>query len=630
MIGLATFVGKGYKERVEMPKKQKPKVLSLFTGIGGLDLGFERAGFDVIATVEWDKDCCDTLNLNKDKFFSKDTKIIQADITKIKPAEIYEGKIDFFIGGPPCQTFSAIGRRAGGASGRLDARGDLFKHYCRLLRHYSPRGFMFENVRGILSSNKGQDWKDILAEFESLGYNLKFRVLDTAGYGAAQHRERVILVGYKGDHEFFFPRPTHGPDSVNGKSLVTPREALVGVDHTEDIEMLYNKGGKYDHLLSDIPAGMNYLYYTEEMGHPQPKFAWRSKFSDFLYKADPELPVKTIVASMGRYSGPFHWEGRKMSTGEFLRLQGFPDDFVLSGGRTSKIKQIGNSVVPVFASSLAHAVKKSVFGECRDAVLLLADNELLSIDRRKSTKAKATRGKRTERLSDQTGIFDKEALEVKPLPTIRLENAMYSFSYRSPNSMELYRENKMRKEFNLHLTTVKETLLVNLDSTPSVRNDTVRIGLSLKSNSTGNFTKLLFETHWYDPERPYVIWDAINLAISSVSHYPSLHELYGHFTEPNPKFTIDTFELPKDASPITLLLNWMSEFQNTFVIQPMSILGSMGFDVDDERELLNTLRSKRIDLRTNLTNKRVGKGQFRVCYPYTMPIDRRSFVTVSK
>jgi DNA (cytosine-5)-methyltransferase 1 len=606
------------------------KVLSLFTGIGGLDLGFERAKFDIVATLEWDKDCCDTLNLNKEKFLNPTTKIIQADITKIQPEEIYDGDIDFFIGGPPCQTFSAIGRRAGGASGRLDARGDLFKHYCRLLKHYNPRGFMFENVRGILSSNKGQDWKDILAEFESLGYNLKYRVLDTAGYGAAQHRERVILVGYKGEHEFFFPRPTHGPDSIDERPFITPKEALKGVEHTEDVSTLYNLNGKYDHLLADIPPGMNYLFYTPEMGHPEPKFAWRSKFSDFLYKADPALPVKTIVASMGRYSGPFHWDSRKMSIGEFLRLQGFPDGFKLAGGRTSKIKQIGNSVVPVFSYQLALAVKKTVFSEeASEDILLLADNELLSIDGRKSVKAKATRGKRVKPATSQINIFESEKEELRPVPSVRLENATYSFTYKSPAIMEVTKGSSAKRDFVLKLETKKNTLLASLAGKQKA-NDDLRIEISLKSNALGSLEKLVLVSDWYSSDKPYVIWDAINIAVTSASYYPSIHELYGHFTEPNPKFTIDSFKLPKDGSPMTLLLNWMSDMQNTVGTQPLGILESMGFDTSDEVKLLDELRSKRVDLRTNLTNKRVDEGRFRICYPYTLPIDRKTFVTISR
>ncbi len=610
--------------------KKQLKVLSLFTGIGGLDIGFERAGFDIVATLEWDKDCCDTLNLNKQKFFNKNTKILQADITKIQPEEIYDGKIDFFIGGPPCQTFSAIGRRAGGAAGRLDSRGDLFQHYCRLLKHYNPAGFMFENVRGILSSNKGQDWKDILAEFESLGYNLKYRVLDTAGYGAAQHRERVILVGYKGENEFFFPRPSYGPDSIDEKPFVSAKKALRGVHHTEDVDGLYNKGGKYDHLLADVPPGMNYHFYTEEMGHPQPKFAWRSKFSDFLFKADPDQPVKTIVASMGRYSGPFHWSSRKMSIGELLRLQGFPDGYELAGGRTSKIKQIGNSVVPVFSGPLAKAVKKTVFGEkIEDDLLLLADNELLTIDRRKSVKAKATRGKRLKPVSNQSKLFDREEETFRPIPNVKLESAVYSFHYKSAMEIVITKKASIKPEFTLKLETRSETLFAQLSGKKKAKEDLI-IELDLRPNAINSVKKIVLTSDWYSPDKLYVLWDSINIAVAGASYYPSIHELYGHFTEPNPKFEIAKFQLPKDKSPLTLLLNWMSDMRNTTSTQSLGILSSMGFDISDEEKLLRELRSKRIDLRTNLTNKRVVKGMFRICYPYTLPIDRRTFVTIGK
>jgi DNA (cytosine-5)-methyltransferase 1 len=606
------------------------KVLSLFTGIGGLDLGYEKAGFDVVATVEWDRDCCETLSLNQRKFFSPSTKIIQADITKIQPEDIYDGKIDFFIGGPPCQTFSAIGRRAGGAAGRLDDRGNLFKHYCRLLNHYKPAGFMFENVRGILSSNKGQDWRDIIKEFSSLGYKLKYRVLDTAGYGAAQHRERVILVGYRSDTEFFFPRPTHGPDSGSKKEYVTPGSILEKIDHMEDVTTLFNQGGKYDHLLEGVPPGSNYLFYTEEMGHPQPKFAWRSKFSDFLYKAHPEQPVKTIVASMGRYSGPFHWSGRKMSVGELLRLQGFPVGFELAGGRSSKIKQIGNSVVPVFAYPLAQAVKATVFKDNDIKINLLSDADNLHIDRRKGLKARATKGNRVQFAnSDQLSLIPNE--ERVETPLIILKSARYFLEYKQPTQMKLERKRTLGTEFYLDIKTKKDVALVKLEQSELVQKElvpVVEIEIAVNSSAVGGIKKIKLESVWYDTQRPYVFWDAINVAVGSISPLPSIHELYGHFTEPNPKFSITKFNIPEDGEPVSRLLKWMSNFNNTFSTHPLSVLRGMGFDVRNERRLLTTLRENRIDIRTNLTNKRIGKGEFRVCYPYTLPIDRRTFVTI--
>lgn len=612
--------------------EKKIKVLSLFSGIGGLDLGFEKAGFEVVATLEWDGDCCDTLRMNKDKFFSKDTKIIQADITKIQPSDIYDGKVDFFVGGPPCQTFSAIGRRAGGASGRLDDRGSLFKHYCRLLKHYKPVGFMFENVRGILSSNKGQDWKDVLKEFASLGYKLKYRVLDTAGYGAPQHRERVILVGFLPGSEFFYPRPTHGPDSIDGKDYVTAAEALRAVEHTEDIKSLYNRNGKYDDLLAEIPPGMNYLHYTEEMGHPKPQFAWRSKFSDFLYKAHPNQPVKTIVASMGRYSGPFHWDGRKLSVGELLRLQGFPDGYVLCGGRTSKIKQIGNSVVPQFSYPLALAVKKTVFGDSAIKVHLLQDADLLTIDKRKSSKAKGTRSNRKANFSRQSSLFEKNT-ERKEFPNVVLKNAVYYIEYPSSERLVMSEHGPGSSEFILNMEADDGSLNVRLAhvSKPqslNQNNSPVVLELSLHSMSFGSIRKLILHSDYYDAKRPFILWDAVNIAIRSVSPFPSIHELYGHFTEPNPKFSIDAFKLPNKRDPVSKLMCWMTDFRNTEGTRPLTVLKDMGFEINDERGLLELLRPLRIDLRTNLTNKRIKDGEFRVCYPYTLPIDRKTFVTI--
>lgn len=616
-----------------VPPAKPLKVLSLFSGIGGLDLGFEKAGFDVVAMVEWDSDCCKTLNFNKDRFFSAGTKVIEADITKITPDEIYKGKIDFIIGGPPCQTFSAIGRRAGGASGRLDSRGNLFQQYCRLLEHYKPKGFMFENVRGILSTNQGQDWSDILEAFQGLGYKLSYRVLDTAGYGVAQHRERVILVGERSSNVFKFPRPTFGPDSVDQREFVSPMEALVNVAHTESPDSLFNVGGKYDHLLSEIPAGTNYLHLTEEMGHPSPKFAWRSKFSDFLYKADPNTPVKTIVASMGRYSGPFHWDSRKLSIGELLRLQGFPDGYELMGGRTSKVKQIGNSVVPQFAYHLAKAVRSTIFKDESVSIQLLNETDVLSTDSRKGKKARLTRSNRISKLhSDQLELegFESGSSSV-PHPKVTISSAKYFLDYVNSDQLELVETSVGKSEFSLDISLEDGNLEVKHRALKTKsRGAKAKLVLSMRSKTLSDVTSVTLDTDSYTSSSPYLIWDAINIAIASISPYPSIHELYGHFTEPNPRFKIEGFVLPDDGEPVTRLLKWMSSESNTLGTHPLKTLQKMGFETKDERKLLHDLRSQRIDLRTNLTNDRINSGEFRICYPYTMPIDRKSFVTIAK
>lgn len=318
--------------------------LSLFSGIGGFEVGMARAGFTFAKTLEWDEKCCETLNQNKEILCTEEDEIFPIDITKLPPSEFYDGKVDYIVGGPPCQSFSAAGRRAGGVAGTTDARGTLFEYYCKYVDYFKPKAFVFENVRGILSANKGQDFKLIMESFENVGYKLFWKILNAADYGAPQLRERVFLVGIKKDLniDFKFPLPTYGPDSEDKRPYVTTGEAIADVQDENEVVPPYT--GKYGHLLPDIPPGENYRFYTEEMGHPNPQFAWRSKFSNFLYKMDPNDVCRTVIAYQGKYDGPFHWKNRKCTVEELQRLQGFPHEFVINQKYSEGVKQVGNSV----------------------------------------------------------------------------------------------------------------------------------------------------------------------------------------------------------------------------------------------------------------------------------------------
>jgi DNA (cytosine-5)-methyltransferase 1 len=276
------------------------------------------------------------------------------DIADYVPAQ---SDIEFVIGGPPCQTFSAAGRRASGVPGTSDARGRLFHEYVRLVRDLQPRGFLFENVYGLTGAQGGDALNEIRREFQAVGYKLSFRVLDSADYGVPQHRERLFIVGLR-DGGFDFPRPSHGPDSADSREFYPAGEAVTGCDVLDAPRDL---GGRYGHLLAEIPPGLNYSFFTAKLGHPQPIFAWRSKFSDFLYKADPSSPVRTLKAQGGQYTGPFSWENRPFSLAELKRLQTIPDAYVIVGGRQTAIQQIGNSVPPQMARMLALAVRDRVF-----------------------------------------------------------------------------------------------------------------------------------------------------------------------------------------------------------------------------------------------------------------------------
>lgn len=337
----------------------KPKpvtAISLFSGAGGLDIGFHDAGFSIVECNELEPNFAATLQQNSlpgERLCG--AKIACQDIRHYTPSVSHA---DFIIGGPPCQTFSAAGARANGVNGTDDDRGNLFRQYARIIDQIKPTGFLFENVYRIVGAQAGKPWKLIQAAFRDLGYTLHWRILDAADYGVPQFRERLIIVGLK-NGSYRFPFPSHGPDSLDGNAYYTARQAVLDVNtHACKTGI----GGRHGHLLNAIPPGLNYSFYTERMGHPSPLFGWRSKFSDYLYKADPDTPVRTIKAQGGQYTGPFSWENRPFTVDELKRLQTFPDSYKVSGNRQTIIHQLGNSVPPQLARILALSILDQVFG----------------------------------------------------------------------------------------------------------------------------------------------------------------------------------------------------------------------------------------------------------------------------
>ena len=147
-----------------MTKKRKAiKTLSLFSGAGGLDLGFHQAGFDIVAAVEIESKYCRTLAANSPRFFGSNTQILNEDVTKFDLSSIDTSDIKCVIGGPPCQTFSAAGRRSGGVIGTHDKRGQLYAAYCSILDQIKTPVFFFENVYGLPGANGGKPWQEIVS-----------------------------------------------------------------------------------------------------------------------------------------------------------------------------------------------------------------------------------------------------------------------------------------------------------------------------------------------------------------------------------------------------------------------------------------------------------------------------------
>ena len=598
---------------------RKIRVLSLFSGGGGLDIGFRQAGFEISASVEIDKQCCVTLESNSD-FFGKAHKALCEDITKFSPREHGISDIDFIIGGPPCQSFSAAGRRAGGVHGINDKRGVLFQHYCRILSELRPHGFLFENVRGILSANQSTAWKEIVSEFGKLGYDLSFKVLDAAQYGVPQHRERLILIGSRKER-LLFPMPTHGPASVSGASFVTAIEAVA--DLQSKTERKIKITGKYATALADIPPGSNYLHLTEKMGHPRPIFAWRSRFSDFLYVASPDTPTKTIVAQPGKWAGPFHWNKRRFSVAELKRLFTFPDSYKITGSEILSVKQLGNSVPPRLGRVLADAVYQQLFCKTAQRVVLADESHDFKTDHRKSLKSRATRTvtKRHTEIEDakQLSLFSENA------PDQKLPKGSFAIKYWYSSSRHRY-ANPVEGSllFSLKGRLGSGVWSLNLESNSEVKLKT-RLEVNFTSLIAGAFKRIVVDARIPDKEFLGVLWDAVNEAISRASTYDSIHKLYGHFTEPHPRFGSKLRFLDPGCDELNKL---QIALESPGFLASYHKLGELRTicSADNSPLLIaSALREAGYDIRLNATNRTIPPGYFRICYPFTIPIDAKTF-----
>ena len=582
--------------------------LSLFAGIGGFEVGMSRSGFIFVKTLEIDNNCCETLSHNKNFTGSVENKILPIDITKTLPEDFYNGSVDYIVGGPPCQSFSAAGRRAGGVAGTSDTRGTLFGYYCQYVDHFKPKAFVFENVRGILSSNKGADFKIICSSFEEVGYKLYWRILNAADYGVPQQRERVFLVGIRKDInvKFRFPLPTHGPDSPDKIKYITTKEAIQDISDNEELVPPY--GGKYGHLIPDIPPGENYRFYTEEMGHPEPLFAWRSKFSNFLYKMDPDDICRTIIAYQGKYDGPFHWKNRKCNIDELKLLQGFPKDFVIPQTYVQGVQQIGNSVCPPLALKIGEALRFQVEERKEFEIPLIKDGQSLTFDRRKKEKANKSRSKKTIKYAD-----------IRQMSVFNLYESK-KHDYASFNKNFKYKENIVDWSFK------KGELNISFGSKNDVSRAITSISLTFFGPVTSNIKNIKANAYYTIENGNEIrfLWNEIHKAISEITSYDSLMPLYGHFTEPYPKFEIHFH---------TSFSSYASFFQKLALkdcmrnkIQPYS---SIGKDEAKVEKLLKDMRDFGYDVRTNHTNKTISEHHFRICYPFTMPINiKRNVVWV--
>ncbi len=349
-------------------QKTHPKVLSLFSGCGGLDLGFHMAGYETVWANDVNEWAVSTFKRNFGNV------ITQKNIEDIDPLnDLTVPTCDMILGGFPCQDFSIIWKQPG-LNGN---RGNLYKNYLRFINARQPKAFVAENVKGLLTANNGKAIKQIIDDFSNIGqgYMVKVQLYNFAEYGVPQFRERVLIVGIRLDQEFNFihPAPTHGP---RGRlPYVTAGEALKNVENVKFNNEHINIADKTRRLLELIPEGGNF----QDVPADNPLYV-KGMISHVYRRIDRNEPAKTIIAAGGGGTWGYHFpDPRPLTNRERARLQSFPDDFVFDGSITEVRRQIGNAVPPVGVKLLAETLKPLFTGEYEHMDIFAINEELKRI-----------------------------------------------------------------------------------------------------------------------------------------------------------------------------------------------------------------------------------------------------------
>ena len=333
--------------------QKKFSCIELFAGAGGLALGIEKAGFNALGLVEFDKDASDTLKKNRPNW-----RVIHDDVKNISCLNLQEyfgikrGELDLLSGGAPCQSFSYAGKRLG----LEDARGTLFYHYAKFLEQLQPKMFLFENVKGLLSHDKGRTYKTILEIFETCGYKIQKQVLNAWDYGVAQKRERLITIGIRNDliekTHFEFPTPHKYKPVLRDilldcpKSEVTPYSA-------------YKKK-----IFEMVPPGGYWRDIPEDIAKEYMKSCWNMEGgrTGILRRLSLDEPSLTVLTSPSqKQTDRCHpLEARPFTIRENARCQSFPDNWKFCGSVGQQYKQVGNAVPVNLAYDIAKKIKETL------------------------------------------------------------------------------------------------------------------------------------------------------------------------------------------------------------------------------------------------------------------------------
>ena len=335
------------------------KIIDLFCGIGGLSLGFEQAGFEVVSAIDMWADAINTYNHNRSE---KTGQVISVEDFNVDvlPELVKEHKITGVIGGPPCQGFSTVGQR-----NIDDPRNQMYLEFYKTVKMARPDFFVIENVRGMLTLNKGAFVKDLLERFgeKGLGYTINYQVLNAADFGIPQNRYRVFYVGMRGK-KFEFPEKLSY--QLSAKDGISD---LVGSDNTRYGTIAQNAFQRAMRGNEMHPMNQDYTNHTEQTiniisqvpdgGNIKdlPAEVWQvRKYNKAFERMSSKRPSNTIDTGHRNY---FHYlEPRIPTVRESARIQSFPDSFEILGTRGSQYKQVGNAVPPMLAKVIAEQILK--------------------------------------------------------------------------------------------------------------------------------------------------------------------------------------------------------------------------------------------------------------------------------
>lgn len=331
------------------------KVISLFSGCGGLDLGFERAGFEIPVANEVDKSIWSTFKANHPK-----THLIEGDVRQVNKediAEFLDGSVDGIIGGPPCQSWS----EAGALRGIEDERGRLFFDYIRILKDFQPKFFLAENVSGMLANRHSEAVQNILRLLEGAGYDVSLTMVNAKDYGVAQERKRVFYIGFRKDLDIKFEFPKGSTEDDDKK--ITLRDIIWDLQFSavpaapknkHNLEAI-NNNEYFTGAYSTIFMSRNRVKSWDEQGYTV-------QASGRQCQLHPQAPkMVKIGKNVCRFVEGKENLYRRMTIREVARVQGFPDDFQFIYNDTdTAYKMIGNAVPVNLAYEVGCAIKAAL------------------------------------------------------------------------------------------------------------------------------------------------------------------------------------------------------------------------------------------------------------------------------